>query len=357
LRFEHPLFEGRGQALLRWLGIAPTRQAYIEWLVRAMPEGAGNAWLKSVGKRPFTTATTARDVRVVLKGLSKPCSGAPPGEGLMLARTCRGFGFDDPLTPEQVAVARSERASLERGLSCLGLRRKRTIAEGFGLLGMRSRTTAELAADRGVSTTRARTLIQQALRTLRGSRGSEDDRAVILPRFGRAPNIPLPVAQVAASHGQSSVDGWVLLETPWSLQDAQRAIERFLAGLGLPPLHWESLAEPVEWRDAEGKDVALVELPAGRGGPAFRAWSYQSFELGCEAEAEPRHECGVTLDGLPGGMSLELRGRGTCLEEHRTLWDDRGTTLRQARSSHVLREWASVLGGTTRRPKRLRRRS
>lgn len=180
LRFRHPLFEGRGDFLLRWLGIAPTTAAYIGLLARAFPESTAR-WLA-----PGELVWCCReDARAIIRALR---SGAPGPRvrdeafvGGFRAATGRDMN-EGQLDPEERLQQKEQADRIARVLEVLPTRARDILTRHFGLFGRPPRTLLELAEDYGVSSARIGGIEKWALRRLRLECKLVDGEFVLTPR-------------------------------------------------------------------------------------------------------------------------------------------------------------------------------
>ncbi len=79
LWFDHPLFVGRGDFLLRWLGVPLTREAYHRFVSRIFPEAAANLLLAQDG-RPAAERSCHDDLRRLRRALCVASADGRPEE-------------------------------------------------------------------------------------------------------------------------------------------------------------------------------------------------------------------------------------------------------------------------------------
>jgi hypothetical protein len=167
LWFDHPLFVGRGDFLLRWLGVPLTRDAYHRLVGRLFPEAAANLLLAQDGWR--TAERSCRDdLRHLRRALCAPSADGRAEEPF--ASTWRAVAGPAPGSydsPEEVHDARQRWAVVVSLLPRLKLRQRALVIARFGLFGCPAHSIDELAERAGVSRERARQLVNVALRKLR----------------------------------------------------------------------------------------------------------------------------------------------------------------------------------------------
>lgn len=187
LLFDHPLFQGRGAFLLRWLGVATLGDGYRLWLARVLPDGAAHRVLAKDARGHFVERGSCRDDgRHLLRALR---SGAPApwrrDEGFVEGwRALTGRPTEPEPDPER-ALLRAERDEQTMHLlRHLPLRKRRILARRFGLLGETEGTIVTVGTSEQVSPERVRQLEAAALRVLR-RRVEQDGEGIELKMVGR----------------------------------------------------------------------------------------------------------------------------------------------------------------------------
>lgn len=161
LFFRHRLFAGRGDFLLEWLKIPPTRAGFGAFLARHCPESAAVGMLEENGG--LAPERTCLDDVFHLERNMAAAGGGP----LVWEWRALGGRNEDPPTPEE-EVLRLERDAFLVGLvRRLPPRKREIIARRFGLLGHPEWTWTELAEPQDVSVVRMRQLVADSLRRLR----------------------------------------------------------------------------------------------------------------------------------------------------------------------------------------------
>ncbi len=167
LHFEHPLFTGRGDFLLRWIKVPGNRDGYHRLLGRIYPEAAATLLLAQTGVR-FPDIWCADDLRRFRITFLTPSS-----DGLVeepFASTWHALSGARPTlydTPEAIHLANQQWALVLSLLPRLTRRQRGMLIEAFGLFGLPARTIAQLAASFRVSTGRVGQVVARALGKLR----------------------------------------------------------------------------------------------------------------------------------------------------------------------------------------------
>jgi hypothetical protein len=166
LWFDHPLFVGRGDFLLRWLGVPLTRDAYHRFVGRLYPEAAANLLLSQDGWRTAETSCSD-DRRHLLRALCAPAAD-PRGEEPFLStwRAVAGPSTDPSGSPEDLYIARQTWDLVVSLLPRLKPRQRALLIGRFGLFGCPPHTLAELAARAQICVQRTRQIVNLALRKL-----------------------------------------------------------------------------------------------------------------------------------------------------------------------------------------------
>jgi Type III restriction enzyme, res subunit/Sigma-70, region 4 len=170
--FRHELFLGRGDFLLRWLGVPRTTAGYFVWLARLYPEVVANRILADLGD---PDAGCDEDRRALLDELGRATDdGAPTRDFATGWRAATGF-VEPPDWPDARRLARERKAEVSLLLDQLTRRKRRLVVERFGLEGREGATFEELAEAEQVSRGRMGQLIKAALRKL--AHGAHFDEA------------------------------------------------------------------------------------------------------------------------------------------------------------------------------------
>lgn len=167
LWFDHPLFVGRGDFLLRWLGVPLTRQAYHRLVDRLFPEAAANRLLAQDGWRTAEPSCDD-DRRRLRRALCTPPAN-PRGDEPFVS-TWRAIAGPAPGpydSPEEICSARERWDFVVSLLQRLKRRQRALVIGHFGLFGCPAYNLAELAEYAEVSRARAWQIVTVALRKLR----------------------------------------------------------------------------------------------------------------------------------------------------------------------------------------------
>lgn len=167
LWFDHPLFVGRGDFLLRWLGVSLTREAYHRFIGRIFPEAAANLLLAQDGWH--TAEHSCRDdLRRLRRALCAPSADARGDEPFVSTwRAVAGPAPGPYDSPEELCIARQTWDLVVSLLPRLRWRQRALVIGRFGRFGHPEQTFAELAARELISVERARRILDVALRKLR----------------------------------------------------------------------------------------------------------------------------------------------------------------------------------------------
>lgn len=167
LWFDHPLFVGRGDFLLRWLKVPLTREAYHRFLGRLYPEAAADLLLAQDGWRT-AEASCRDDARRLRRALCAP-SANPRGEAPFVSTWRAVAGpVPGPLdAPEDRYIARQTWDLVVSLLPRLTRRQRALVIGYFGLFGCPEHSFTELAEREQVSVERTRQIVNRALRKLR----------------------------------------------------------------------------------------------------------------------------------------------------------------------------------------------
>ncbi len=142
---RHQQFTGRGEALLRWLGLPTTIAGYATMLARAFPRhaGASRLWLGQVweGECRYGIKATVRRMRLGLVEGGRPGSAESFAVGWRAATGgADGYTLADASTavptPEETLLRREQLAQANRGLNRVTIRSRRILAMTYGLAGM-----------------------------------------------------------------------------------------------------------------------------------------------------------------------------------------------------------------------------
>jgi RNA polymerase sigma factor (sigma-70 family) len=169
LFFQHPLFTGTGQTLLRWLRIPCRRDAYLNWLAELYPEAAARSRLRQTG---VSDGELWLDVSEDVEFFLEACYGPSGEQGMPVEPfpdTLRAFagGAGYAPSPEQPYLAKELRAQVRRVLATLTVRERDVLVRHLGLLGSPEETLRQIGRSQGVLQERIRQIEAKALRKLR----------------------------------------------------------------------------------------------------------------------------------------------------------------------------------------------
>lgn len=177
LFFEHELFVGRGEFLLRWLGLNGTAASYAQLLAWCFPRcgGAAKLWLSdaSVGDQERWCQVARQQLK---RRLVEPSVQSKRGrdEAFALGWCAATGGADtcdwrresrDELTPEAIVLRREQLAMVTFGLRGLqSTRNRRLLAMAHGLAGLPALPAALISFIEGVELPTAQRILGKALR-------------------------------------------------------------------------------------------------------------------------------------------------------------------------------------------------
>jgi hypothetical protein len=178
LRFSHPLYAGSGYGLLRWLGYGTTTDGYRRFLAEALGEllGEGTEWRDTASPG---SGSTVDDATYLLSSLPGKAPSEASVRGFAAGfRALAGPAADEDAElqacPEQQVLRAEERRLVQRALGLLPPRKRRILAQAWGLHGQRARTFAELGALEGITRSRAQSLAAASLEKLRRNLAGAD---------------------------------------------------------------------------------------------------------------------------------------------------------------------------------------
>ena len=315
LWFDHPLFRGRGEFLLRWLGIAATRVAYLRLLSRLFPDAPGSLLLAADGLRD--PPWCREDRRALRRALRQGDPGDPAAVEAFRQcwRAVTGHQADAQLDPEARVLRQEERLLLGYALRFLPLPRRRAVALFHGLLDQRQTTYDGIAIADEVTCERIRQRYAGAWKMLRGLLVPDDDgRITVRPRLkaGRSsppfrrsdPPPALGPTNPRDAHAQHW-PCWQPLPRPFAPRELLALVAAVLAHLGLPQDVVTATPTFKTWREA---GVAQGEA----------RWQADTLQIDLVREGHPvtLHEGGVgvvtglwaCVSGLPRATQLLLCG-------------------------------------------------
>lgn len=164
--FSHPLFHGRGDFLLTWLGVPPTRAGLAAFLGRLYPDAIGSRILAEAGE-PDVERWREDDVAALEERMAYEVRmfGRPFEDMVTHWRAYGGRDAPAPSLDEEV-MAKEEHARLRRLIAQLSPRESTVVIKRFGLDGREEPTFEELSQSMGVSRERVRQILRKAMRKL-----------------------------------------------------------------------------------------------------------------------------------------------------------------------------------------------
>jgi hypothetical protein len=285
LFFQHEFFVGRGEFLLRWLGVSPTFAGYVEFLARVFPNtpGPGLLWLERERER-HEFIQTREELELLGRVLVEPGPRSSPhgrDEGFALgwrAISGGGEGFDrtdgdsEVPSPEAIVLRSEQLALATHGLRVLSIRNRRVLAFTYGLAGMPALPPALVAQIEGLEPHQLTAIVSKGTNLMPvivrpGLLDIDHNRlSRRLPPFQRGLPIPRlwPLGGRRHSHSQSGAadfeDRTFYASRPW------RALPQ--------PLKWDELLARL------ARVLHRLALPAGwlDGAPKAERWSTDGTE-------------------------------------------------------------------------------
>lgn len=318
-RFDHPLFAGRGEFLLRWLGIPPTTAAYVNFLVRTVPDGAGLLLLDADdrGNSRWCRDDARHLLRARCRVRQDRPAWSPPDDGFTAGLRALA-GADERVTepapdPLEQLLRREEADTLTYVVCTLPPRQRCAVARWFGLMGEREHTVQDLADDEVLSRSRIHQVLAVGLRKIRFRTRRVADECRVIDDIAE---FPPELAVWRRSHrgirswaifrqAEELLPPWAALASPIPVRGLLAAVDALLARLSVParvaatdPSFTTWQAAGVTWGQAvwQAGDVRLELL---RHGHASR-----SSEGG---ECVVLHTW-VEVSGLSGPAELLLAG-------------------------------------------------
>lgn len=168
LLFQHPLFFGRGEFLLRWLGVSARRDQYHALLDRLYPEHAADRMLAQE-QEAYRDAWCAADREhfeqaLVGEPTSEACGPEEPFASTWRALT--GVIETSPESAEDLLIQREREAVVGDLVEQLPVRKRRMVIARFGLFGQPEGTLEQVGALEDISRERVRSIVSLALRRL-----------------------------------------------------------------------------------------------------------------------------------------------------------------------------------------------
>jgi len=170
MAFRHELFTGRGDSLLRWLGIAARRLPYCELLDRIVPGlGARRFLIDQRSDMPEESTGSSPDARTWLERAALVGQGRFGRDDAFAAawRTATGAPVDPVPSADESILHREIVATLRRAVWTLRARERRALWLRFGMFGHSEHTLDAVGEDMNFTRERARQLLEQALAKLR----------------------------------------------------------------------------------------------------------------------------------------------------------------------------------------------
>jgi len=314
LLFRHPLFTGRGDTLLRWMGVPCTRSAYHAFLARLGVDGP--AYLALLDEPIATCDQSCRDdARWLLRALRHPVEpGQRRDEALVDGyRALSGRPLEAPPDPCAVALIEERREQIAYALGLLKVRDRRRLAEVFGLLEQRPRTRSAVAREVYRSDARVSMQVRSALRALQPLLlRSPDGLVEIARRTVRVNERPPPPYRRGAPaprlweerHAAVPPTGWWELAVPRDARALFTMASRILAveiGVDLGGVE----PDVTTWQDGGAQHVEVCWHARGASFRLLRHGHAWSPTPGVERE---RHGLWAEIYGLRNEVELYAMG-------------------------------------------------
>lgn len=169
--FSHPVFTGRGEALLRWYGVPATSSGYLAFLSSVWPEVAAT-WL--LQQRDGVSAWLCRHCRADVRHLKAKSTAVHRAPHLPLRMTRDEAWIEGFLAigghlqmpseqPLQVLLNKEDGKILDEELSRFKNRTARLVRKRFGLWDRREYTYEELGCEENVSSKAIGAIVSSAL--------------------------------------------------------------------------------------------------------------------------------------------------------------------------------------------------
>jgi len=205
LFFQHSLFVGRGDFLMRWLKLPMTRGGYLALLARAHPEGTAWRFLVDAARRdgahsddPRATSDGTVETVDLADDQSESDDSGSDWDGADDATRVADYRLpshvevaalapETPCTPEEEYLLEEHRANVRRLIHDIRPRRRLAVGLYFGIDDGVERTFDEVGIEMGISGGRAAQLVTTALRKLRFAISTEQHRERFVDELGADP--------------------------------------------------------------------------------------------------------------------------------------------------------------------------
>ena len=168
LFFQHHLFIGSGETLLRYLSVPNHKGAYWSFMAKLFPEHAGQGFLEENGGIEGEVWHSCLDDfhHFEQAMLARNNNGGKPIEPF--SSTFRAFsgGVEYVSIPEDLLLAQEQISQLLIFFNQLFEREKRVLIQRFGLFGESELTYDQIGEQIGVSKERVRQIVCKAIRKL-----------------------------------------------------------------------------------------------------------------------------------------------------------------------------------------------
>jgi hypothetical protein len=178
LRFEHRLFSGGGEFLLRWLQVPFVLGAFELFLARLYPEAAASRMLAENGGLEPERSCMDDVLELEARMAFQVERAGRPYESLAQAWRALGGRLEPVPRPDEKLLLEARDARLRELVQELGPRKSRVLTQRFGLSGGPEATYDEIGAREGVRRQRACEIVMTALRQLR-RRWEMEERGVL----------------------------------------------------------------------------------------------------------------------------------------------------------------------------------
>jgi hypothetical protein len=247
LFFQHEFFVGRGEFLLRWVGVPPTFAGYVEFLARVFPNtpGPGLLWLERERER-HDFVPVSQDLDFLRRVLLEPGPNSSPrgrDEGFALGwrAVSGGAGGEREAgqgrDPEEILLRNERLAVITHSLGGLTTRNRRVVALSYGLSGMPALPSGLVAEIEGTNPKLVSLILSSAAKRLSEILKpsvlgiAENRRSARLPPFRRG--LPQPRLWASGRHQRAYT------QTDDPQADGSRT---FYA-----TRPWRALSQPLKW--------------------------------------------------------------------------------------------------------------
>lgn len=352
LGFEHPLFTGRGEFLLRWLRVAPTTAAFAAWLTWIYPDGGAARLLlddEHTGEWPSCDA----DAQHLMHALTAEGAGRDEdfADGWRALAGADGVVDGQAFDPLERLVRREEAHEVARLVFSLKPSHLDRVVRLRGLWGERPQLVREIAEEDQLSRPRVGQIDAMALRRLR-SRFAR--KAGVLRIF--EPILLPPALQALATwhreHGawarreyrRLCPHGWTTLLRPMPVRELLQRLSPFLVALRCSD---GVFGDAIDERTWASHGVMWAEARWESGDVRVRCQRQGHAAMNHEGDEVEELALRVEVTGLPRDARLLLSGPIGEIDAFKVEGDDDGA---------IENRWRALEGLSPRPRKRRSRR-